>query len=83
MDEEKWNKTRTSGKYRYVMNEGLRWGLISGSLWAILSYFIGTSSSFFTTLVVGIVVFSLAGCLWALVSWLINERKYHRGRSLE
>lgn len=84
-DRQRWNEMKNMGKKNYLFKEGiLYWGVPTGILWAIFYHLIDSGfsfenmvqTSFFRRILVGIIVFSLAGMIKNYFSWRTLEKKF-------
>lgn len=95
---EAWESTRAEGKLRFVLFHGIAgFGLLNGMLYLIVMAVVrnlehglplhhghGFSSFSLSEALVNILVFALvAGVIWGLAMWRINESMYSPERRVE
>ena len=74
---EKWSKTRTKGKFKFVLIDGvLGYGLITAIVCSVILQIISPQKNIFLRPLIFLIVFSIIGIIKGLLSWYRNEKKY-------
>ena len=78
----RWQKLRAKGHLHYVLSaDDLSWGLTMFLVMALFPYLFGTPfkvQGSFQHLLIGVVLWPLAGALYGIVTWFLCEKSYRK-----
>ncbi|MBD7969239.1 hypothetical protein [Paenibacillus gallinarum] len=75
----KWERTRTKGKIKYIIFNGIiGWGVSTALIGTMLMTFVGTNQDFFHLLLLSLIAFPLAGILFGVSTWYWSESIYQK-----
>ena len=75
-----WQANRESGRTRWVLTQGVMgWGTTMFLVMTALSLFDGTADVHLRTrLIVGMIIWPIAGLVWGMLVWSWTERSYQK-----
>ena len=80
MNLEKWERTRSKGKTRFMWVIGfLGWGFATAVCWLVVMHFIRPlqpHEQMWVRAIIALVLFPLAGLIWAQYVWKKSEKMY-------
>lgn len=77
MNIEKWEKTRTKGKKRFLWINGfIGWGVTTAILWSIFMEVSQPSEDVWIRPVIALILFPIGGLAWAHFVWKHTEKQY-------
>ncbi len=81
-DMDRWEKTRTIGKLRFILVYGVViWGLITAALYSVITYFWQHPEPWYSVFITSFIVFPVMGIVWGLLVWHFSEKKYLKSKS--
>ncbi len=74
---QEWEQWKQKGFWRFILFNGISWGLLTGITLALVTYSIRGIYEGWQSILLQILVFTMGGIIsFAPTMWYINERKY-------